>query len=275
MSSPILIVGATGAVGRGLVAAAVAARRPVIACARNPHRLEALRAAHPRADLTLLPGSVAVDERAARLVEAIQALGRPLGGVMVAVRGGARRGRLVEQPAAALRRTLDRNLQPHLVAARHLLPLLTTGGRGGGYVLVGGPGGDSPWAGYGTYSIAASALQMLARVLHDEARTHEVRVQLLLVGRPVRPDDASAPACPQWPTATEIGRRALDLIDRVDRGAAALPVVPFPGRVDPGSRHAPNAAPADAQAGDARCELDVRGLLQRLLPQTPHKESPR
>lgn len=274
MTSPILIVGATGAVGRGLVAAAVAARRPVIATARNPHRLEALRAAHPRADLTLLPGSVAVDARAARLVESIQALGRPLGGVMVAVRGEARRGRLVEQPAAALRRTLDRNLQPHLVAARHLLPLLSTGGRGGGYVLVGGPGGDSPWAGYGTYSIAASALQMLARVLHDEARTHEVRVQLLLVGRPVCPDDTSVPACPEWPTAIEIGRRALELIDRVDCGAAASPVVAFPSRVELAARRASTAAPADATAADERCQLDVRGLLQRLLPQPPHKESP-
>src|SRR3546814_1724253 len=69
------------------------------------------------------------------------------------------------------------------LAARHLLPLLAEHGHGG-YVLIGGPGAEHPWAGYGHYSIGAAALRMLARVLHDEARTLPVRVQLLAIDSP-------------------------------------------------------------------------------------------
>src|SRR3546814_13447028 len=80
------------------------------------------------------------------------------------------------------------------LAARHLLPLLAEHGHGG-YVLIGGPGAEHPWAGYGHYSIGAAALRMLARVLHDEARTLPVRVQLLAIDSPARTDANARPAC--------------------------------------------------------------------------------
>ena len=139
MNAPVLILGATGSVGRGLVAAAVAAGRAVIAVARDKPGLQQLQADFPAADITALPGSVASDAQGARLAKAVQRLGRPLSGVMVAVCGGGGRGRLLDQPANALRDSLRDDLLPHLVAARHLLPLLAASQRGG-YVLIGGPG---------------------------------------------------------------------------------------------------------------------------------------
>ena len=68
---------------------------------------------------------------------------------------------MLDHPAAFLRQTLDDDLLPHLAAARHLLPLLAQAGRTGTYVLIGGPGADRPWAGYGHRSIATAALRML------------------------------------------------------------------------------------------------------------------
>src|SRR5690606_38036561 len=85
---------------------------------------------------------------------------------------------------------LDQDLLPHLFAARHLLPLLAPDSAG--YVLVGGPGGRYPWAGYGHCSIAAAALRMMARVLHDEAGREGRRVQLLAMDAPVASDPALA-----------------------------------------------------------------------------------
>lgn len=214
-TTPALVVlGATGGIGRGVVAAAVAAGRPVIAVARSADALRRLQARHPRADLTVLPASVASDGEAAALADRLRSLGRAIGGVVVAVCGALARGRLLDQPAAFLRRVFDEDLLPHLFAARHLLPLLAEEDRSGGYVLIGGPGADQPWASYGHRSIAAAALRMLARVLHDEARASGVRVQLLAVDSPVCTDANRGHACPQWPNAQSVGRRALALVDR-------------------------------------------------------------
>ncbi|MFC3551962.1 SDR family NAD(P)-dependent oxidoreductase [Lysobacter cavernae] len=224
---PVVVLGATGSVGRGVVAAAVAAGRPVIAVARELGELKALRAAYGDADITVLAGSVASDAEGAKLARALRKLGRPLAGVVAAVCGSTERGRLLDHPAAFLRRKLDEDLLPHLAAARHLLPLLAQADRGGSYVLIGGPGSEHPWAGYGHRSIGEAALRMLARVLHDEARTLSVRVQLLAIDSPVCTERNRAHACPQWPSALAVGQRALALIEQSASSEPARAVVRY------------------------------------------------
>lgn len=209
----VVVLGATGGVGRGVVEAALASGRPVIAVARDKAGLQCLRGKHADADLSIVAGSVSSDADGARLAKALRKLGRPVGAVVAAVSGGASRGRLLDHPAAYLRQRLDEDLLPHLAAARHLLPLLAEADRGGTYVLIGGPGADRPWAGYGHRSIATAALRMLARVLHEEARTIGVRVQLLAIESPVCTELNRAHACEQWPSALAVGQRALALLE--------------------------------------------------------------
>ncbi|HZH42501.1 MAG TPA: SDR family oxidoreductase, partial [Lysobacter sp.] len=205
----VLVVGATGVVGLGVVAAALAAGHPVIAVARDRARLRALRRAHPDAALSLIPMAVDTDEHAASLARALRRRGRRLLGVVAALRGEPMRGRVLDQPAAALGCALECDLLPHLALARALLPQLAPGQ---GYVLVGGPGDETPWIGYGHRSIAAAALRMLACVLHEEARAHGVRVQLLAIGSPVRGSRNARCACPDWPTAERVGAQALAML---------------------------------------------------------------
>jgi len=258
VKTPLLILGATGGVGRGVVAAAAKAGRPVIAVARDKAGLQKLQARHPDADITLLQGSVANEDQGAKLADAVRELGQPLGGVIVAVCGGGGRGRLLDQPATALRRTFDEDLLPHLVAARHLLPLLAASKRGG-YVLIGGPGGEQPWAGYGRRSIGAAALRMLARVLHDEARSHAVRVQLLLVDTPVRTEENLGHACSRWPDVLAVGQRAIALVDRVENLTPARALV----RYTPPAGEPPDLSDPAIDA-DAQCQTDARALLDSL-----------
>jgi len=222
----VVVLGATGGVGRGVVEAALASGRPVIAVARDKAGLQCLRGKFPDADLSVVPGSVSSDGDGERLARALGKLGRPIDGVIAAVCGSASRGRLLDHPAAFLRQTLDDDLLPHLAAARHLLPLLAQAGRTGTYVLIGGPGADRPWAGYGHRSIATAALRMLARVLHEEARTIGVRVQLLAIDSPVCTDLNRANACEQWPSALAVGQRALALVEP-DGLQPADAVVPY------------------------------------------------
>ncbi|HZV22930.1 MAG TPA: hypothetical protein VFF93_04110, partial [Luteimonas sp.] len=168
------------------------------------------------------------------------------------------RGRLLDRPSATLCQQLDQDLVPHLVAARQLLPLLAQADRGASYILIGGPGGATPWAGYGHRSVAAAALRMLAAVLHDEARPLGVRLQLLAVDAPVCIENERIKPCPHWPTAVSIGRRALGLVTRETPGVAAQAIVAYSESVQP-------PAPMNAIADESRSASYVRRLLARTL----------
>ena len=226
MTGSLIVLGATGAIGSAVVAAAAATARPVIAIARDADALAALRERHASADIVTLPASVASDGDAAALALQLRELDRPIAGAIAAISGDCGRGRLLDQPAEFLRRRLDEDLLPHLFAARHLLPLLAEHGHGG-YVLIGGPGAEQPWAGYGHRSIGAAALRMLARVLHDEARVFPVRVQLLAVDSPARTDANARHACNAWPSAGSIARRALAMLEQRDPRQTAQAVVSY------------------------------------------------
>ena len=206
----LMILGATGCLGGALVASALEAGRPVIAIGRDAEALERLRETHGDARLRTLVASVASDAEAADLALRVRALDLPVAGMLAAIRGTPVRGRLLDQPGDVLRRCIDEDLLPHLFAARHLLPMLSPPGSGG-YVLVGGPGADYPWAGYGHHSITAAALRMLARVLHDEARSLGVHVQLLGIDAPLRTPDNRRHACPEWPSLGAVARRAVSM----------------------------------------------------------------
>ena len=273
--APLVVIGATGLVGRGVVETALVAGWPVIAVARSAGALAEMRARHPEADLIAVDGSVATDREAEAVAAAVRELGRPIGGVVVAVSSCANRGRLLDQTTQALACRLDTDVLPQLAAARAFLPLLARANRGGSYVIVGGPGSDRPWSGYGHRSIAASALRMLASVLHDEARPLGVRVQLLSVDAPVRTHERES--CPHWPTARAIGEQALALMDAAARRGPARAVVPFlSGSVVSGSVSSEAAAAATAAcapspraAADAALAAGDEGLLtERWLEDT-------
>ncbi len=227
MKPAVLILGATGTVGSATVQVALDAGWPVVAVARDRAGLDALRRRHPGAKLQAIAGNVTDDAGARALLVELQKIARPFIGVIAALGAGDARGRLLEQPASELRHSFEDAVVPHLVAARHLLPWLADSGRNCGYVVVGGPGGRNPWSGYGHRSIAAAALRMLARVLNGEAQAYAVRLQLLEVESPVRTDANEKHACKQWPCASNIGRKALELLLHRNDTCCSQPVIDF------------------------------------------------
>jgi hypothetical protein len=136
---------------------------------------------------------------------------------------------------------------------------------------------------------------MLACVLHDEARAMGIRVQLLSVDAPVRIEAQRANACPQWPTATAIGRRALELVERAATDEPAHAIVHYAAtrRSDgdrltltrPQASTSPPATtseanPATPQVPDIntsplapRCQQVVRALLDSLTLPNPNQET--
>jgi NAD(P)-dependent dehydrogenase (short-subunit alcohol dehydrogenase family) len=253
MKPAVLILDATSPIGRALVQVALEAARPVIAVAADAPSLAMLDAAYPRADLTTLPGDFATDGQAIALASALRDLGRPLAGIVVAGACEPKRGRLLDTSAAALNDVLADELLPHQAAARALIPMLARNDRNGSYIVLGGPGSEHPWAGYGYRSIAAAATRMLVRVLHDEAHSLGVRVQMLVVEAPARTDDNREHACAHWPTALAIASRALALIDQAPSLQLPEPIVRFAVQT--------TAVPPDRRAIHARKPATARLAL--------------
>ena len=253
----VVVIGAAGTIGRGVVQALVEAGRPLVAVADDDRQLAGLSIAYPRADLTVLRRPVTSDAEALELANALRALNRAIDSVVVACAGAAGRGRLLDHPVDRLRQALEQDLLPQLAIARHLLPLLGDSGRCGRYLLVGGPGGEAPWAGYAFRSVTAAAVRMLARVLHDEACSLGVRVQLLAIDTPVSGEPRSLHECREWPSALAVGRRALQLVDRLT-AMSARPVVNLEDGVE-------SASPAATTSG--RALPDVRAFLKTLIAQ--------
>ncbi len=233
----VLVLGGTGTVGGGVVAALLEAGSPVLAAGRDDARLQALRARFAdEPALETLQGSVADDAAAAALAARVAQRPRPLAAVIASLGSPLKAGRLLDRPASALRRRLQTDLLPHLAAARHLLPLLAEHDTGGRYVLVGGPCGSRPWCAHGDSSVAAAATRMLAQVLHEEAQPLGVRVQLLSVEHPVRVPGRAREACPEWIGALDVGRAAVALLagrgtpgQIVVSATRQVPAPPLPG----------------------------------------------
>jgi NAD(P)-dependent dehydrogenase (short-subunit alcohol dehydrogenase family) len=212
-SIPVLVLGAASEIGRAVVGALLDAAHPVIAADRDLEALELLRREGDSAvDLILIRGSSETETAGAALASAVRQLRRPPVAVVVALGGEFAGGGVLDRPAELLRRKLDEDLLPHLIAARHLLPLLAESGRQSTFLLLGGPGADSPWAGYGHLSVSSAALRMLAKVLREETLGSSVRVQQLAIGSPIRTPANQACACPEWPTAREVGERIARLL---------------------------------------------------------------
>ena len=273
----VVVLDAAGVIGRGLVAAALEAGHAAVAVDRDLPALAALAVQHAQQALIAVPGS-ARDESAARdLAQALRALERPVAAVVAAIDAGRLRGRLLDQTPETTCAALQASLAPQLAAARHLLPLLGEN-EGGSFVLIGGPGGRHPWAGYGQRSLAEAALRMLARVLHDEARPIGVRVQLLSVDTPTCGLHAGPPRA-HWPSALQIGQRAMQLLAPGGNAEAVIEfALPQPAALAHAAiaRATGAAASAQAQAADSGqvllpsgCLQDARKLLRTLPASKP------
>jgi len=215
LTPEVLVLGGTGSVGQGVVAALLEAGSPVLVVGRSPQRLAALREqfADEPALVTLL-GSVADDASAHVLAQRLSQRPRPLAAVVDALGGPYNRGRVLDRSGDVLAQGLQLDLMPHVHAARHLLPLLQDNAQARRYVIIGGPAALKPWAGHGETSITTAALRMYAQVLHQEAQALDVRAQLLEVGDPVCTPINAANACMEWPSALLVGRRLVSLLDR-------------------------------------------------------------
>ena len=135
----VVVLGATGNVGRAVVRELLDRQQPVMAVARNHQRLDALRADMSSSLLASVPVDMS-DDRALTQLANDRAVGTPPRAVVVALNSWAEPRPMLEWTAASLLESLHANLVSHLNAARAFLPLLLA--PDGVFLSVGGGTAD-------------------------------------------------------------------------------------------------------------------------------------
>lgn len=218
----ILVIGATGDVGRGVVQVLRDRGHAVAAMARNAERLAALAA---ETGAIAVAGSLADDASAARAAADVRAVLPTLDGVVVSINAPRERSALMDLSAADLADALNTDLVAHFTAARAFIPAITDGG-----VYIGVAGGSSDYilAGGAHMSVAQAGLRMLHRALaHEVQRVH---VRQLTVASVVSAASNRHAAQPAWVTDLDVGEQAAQMLEQPDAFADPVWRMGFRGR---------------------------------------------
>lgn len=222
-----VVTGGTGALGRAVVEALLAAGARVAVPYRDEATFEALhRQARPADALWGARADLADHAAAAAFVEAARAFLGGLDGVACLAGAYAGAGPLHEAAADEWPRMLRANLESVYAVCRPALPHLP---RGGTIVTVGARRVDSGGAGAAAYVVSKAAVHALTRALADENRTRGVRVNA--VAPAILDTPANRAAMPTarhatWTPPTEVARVISFLLspDSAPITGAVIPV---------------------------------------------------
>lgn len=205
----LLVVGAAGDVGQGIVEAALASGRKVVAAGRSADKLDLLAARLDNPDLACVTGDLADEVRAKALWDAACACFGTPGEVVVSVNTPNRIRGLMEWSAGELGEVLGGNVLTHFVAAKTYLPLMPENGR---LLGVGGGTADFIFPKMAHVSMGQAALRMMYRGLAKEVRSG-ARAQELLIVSMVAGESNREAAPADWITAEEVGRHVCAIFD--------------------------------------------------------------
>jgi NAD(P)-dependent dehydrogenase (short-subunit alcohol dehydrogenase family) len=223
---PILVTGATGALGRAVVAELLATGRRVggtwiVAAERDALRREL---GEPE-DLRLIEADLGSEQGARAAVAAAAGQGG-LSGAALLVGGYAGGGSLTDAPAGEFERMIELNLLTAQRTARAVLPEL---GAGGSLVLVGARAAIEPFAGAAGYIAAKAGVIALTRSIAEEYRGRGIRANAILPS--VIDTAANREAMPDadhesWVSPAAIAKvvRFLLSADSAPTSGAAVPV---------------------------------------------------
>jgi NAD(P)-dependent dehydrogenase (short-subunit alcohol dehydrogenase family) len=207
MTKRLLVIGAAGDVGQGIVAVAAQRGWQVVAAGRTQAKLDEIAAQHP--GVAVLVGDVGSPQAAKALLEAAAAKLGGLDAAVVSVNAPASFRPLFENDEASLVALFLSNIVSHFNAAKAALDVLPTDG-----VLLGLGGGMADWVPpHGTHqSIVQAGLRNFYRGLAKEFRDRIVR-QMQIVSM-VNGASKRDLAQQSWLTDLECGTHACAIVER-------------------------------------------------------------
>ena len=209
----VLVIGATGDVGQGIVNVLLRADYRVIAASRGEERLRGLaqKLGFPTA-LRTLRGSVENEATAAALLAAVREGRDTLDVVITTVSAPSKSGVLLfDRSADNLTHVLRDTLITHFVAAKTFIPAIA---KGGVYLSIGGGLADYVRPGFGHHSMAQAALRMMLRTLAAELSDRPVVVRELLIASMVNGESRRSIAQPEWVTDLDVGEHVRAILER-------------------------------------------------------------
>ncbi len=204
----ILILGATGSVGKSLTKYFLKKGHQVVVPYRNEQKkaefLEFLNSKGVSQDenLLLIEGDLHSDEGAEKLFTAITLQNVHVDLIIAAVGKFEKTGRLIEVSTEKWHDILEANLTSHFRAAKHSILLLEEQ-NGGRYISINGDKSIYTETGYGAVSVSDAGHQMLIQALISENEMDGILIQSLTIMDPVNLDGESAGTIP----ADKIGER--------------------------------------------------------------------
>ncbi|MDG2004622.1 MAG: SDR family NAD(P)-dependent oxidoreductase [Novosphingobium sp.] len=214
----LLVIGAAGDVGQGIVAGALAAGRRVVAAGRDSTKLDGLAAQHGGSALASVTGDLGSEAGALALwASANQALG-PVEDVVVSVNAQARMQELGAWSAEELSAALDANVLTHFNAATTFLPLMPETGM---LIGIGGGTADFIFPKMAHVSMAQAALRMLYRGLAKERQSGAQLRELMIISMVAGHSNREA-AQPDWVTDREVGQHVCAILESPDAFAGPI-----------------------------------------------------
>ncbi len=205
----LLVVGATGDVGQGIVAAALAAGRRVIAAGRDGEKLERLAARHAGRPLSWVAGDIATEAGAAALWDAAASKSAGIDAAVISVSASIKPKPLMEWSAENLSALLSSNLLVHFIAAKVFVPRLPESGM---LIGIGGGTADFIIPKLAHVSICQAAQRMMYRGLARERQLGAQARELMIISM-VNGESNRNTAKPEWVTDLDIGRHVCAILD--------------------------------------------------------------
>ncbi len=208
----LLVIGASGDVGQGVVEKALGKGWTVAAAGRTEEKLLALdkRLGSPK-NLRLVPGDIGDESGATALLEKAKASLGTIDAVVVAVNAPNTAKPLLDWTIPEFIKLLGDNLVSHFIAAKTFIPHLADGGI---FIAIGGGTADFLIAGMGHLSIVQAAERMMIRGLAKEHRGKTTHLRELMIISMVNGASTRQQAAADWLTDTEIGEHITSIIAR-------------------------------------------------------------
>lgn len=216
----VLVIGATGDVGRGVVASCLKRGWATVAAGRTESTLAELALQHNDPLLSTVTGSLDSESSAAQLADAADIA--TVSAVVVTVSGPWQPTPVAECGWDTITEVFCTLLRPHVNAARVLLPRLSPGAT---YLAIGGGMADAVFPGMAPVSMVQAAQRNLVRAWSKENRGPGVNIRELLIAAMVNGRSTRAVAGPDWLTDIEIGARVTELLAAPDTNPG--PVLTF------------------------------------------------
>ena len=210
MMKRILVVGATGDVGLGVVSAVLAKGWQVIAAGRNEETLKALEQRHSATNFSYCVGDLATESKAQQLWAcAVECFGG-VEAVVVAVNAPNVEQPLLTWDAERLNAVFSQNVLTHFNAAKVFIPALP---KGGVFVGIGGGTADFIAPNIAQLSMMQAAQRMMYRGIAKENKGLDVEIRELMILSMVNGESSRDRAEPTWLTDEEIGRHLCAIIE--------------------------------------------------------------